>query len=243
MQVIDQQNGGSDAFWPEELDPTDSDASDPELKYIYQKRRSYILATITSRLYHALIPQLNKLRNGKGDTRSGALSVKVFQPGETIEFERTLLTTEDYCYPTITKSYSIEYSDDVIEKSTDLSTYRLMAVDLIWCREDTLFQRLNVFLEKIRYHKYIYKVLKNICWDHDDQKNMKISERSMEMVDNMVSDVFDQIMDNAARLARYTKGNTITEREIQTAVRLVLHGELGKQATLVGQEAVTRYDQ
>ena len=40
---------------------------------------------------------------------------------------------------------------------------------------------------------------------------------------------------------RYNKRSTITSREIQTAVRLLLPGELAKHAVSEGTKAVTKY--
>jgi histone H2B len=54
--------------------------------------------------------------------------------------------------------------------------------------------------------------------------------------------VFDRIATEAGRLARYNKRHTITSREIQTAVRLVLPGELAKHAVSEGTKAVTKYN-
>ncbi|XP_063281846.1 histone H2B 1.1-like [Pelobates fuscus] len=45
----------------------------------------------------------------------------------------------------------------------------------------------------------------------------------------------------ASRLAHYNKRSTITSREIQTAVRLLLPGELAKHAVSEGTKAVTKY--
>ncbi|KAH0896300.1 hypothetical protein HID58_045868 [Brassica napus] len=45
----------------------------------------------------------------------------------------------------------------------------------------------------------------------------------------------------ASKLARYNKKPTITSREIQTAVRLVLPGELAKHAVSEGTKAVTKF--
>ena len=42
-------------------------------------------------------------------------------------------------------------------------------------------------------------------------------------------------------LSRYNKKPTITSREIQTAVRLVLPGELAKHAVSEGTKAVTKF--
>ena len=45
----------------------------------------------------------------------------------------------------------------------------------------------------------------------------------------------------ASRLAHYNRRSTITSREIQTAVRLLLPGELAKHAVSEGTKAVTKY--
>uniref|UniRef100_A0A3B3THM5 Histone H4 n=1 Tax=Poecilia latipinna TaxID=48699 RepID=A0A3B3THM5_9TELE len=51
----------------------------------------------------------------------------------------------------------------------------------------------------------------------------------------------DRIASEASRLAHYNKRSTITSREIQTAVRLLLPGELAKHAVSEGTKAVTKY--
>ncbi|EFB26914.1 hypothetical protein PANDA_022138, partial [Ailuropoda melanoleuca] len=56
----------------------------------------------------------------------------------------------------------------------------------------------------------------------------------VSVIDSFVKDIFERIADEAARLARSTKGSnkhsTISSGEIQTAVRLLLPGEIGKHA-------------
>ncbi|XP_017683055.1 PREDICTED: histone H2B-like [Lepidothrix coronata] len=52
---------------------------------------------------------------------------------------------------------------------------------------------------------------------------------------------YDRIAGEASRLAHYNKRSTITSREIQTAVRLLLPGELAKHAVSEGTKAVTKY--
>jgi hypothetical protein len=51
----------------------------------------------------------------------------------------------------------------------------------------------------------------------------------------------ERIAGEASRLAHYNKRSTITSREIQTAVRLLLPGELAKHAVSEGTKAVTKY--
>ena len=89
---------------------------------------------------------------------------------------------------------------------------------------------------KATYHTYIYKVLKQV---HPDTG---ISKKAMMVVNDFVIDIFRRITDEALFLVReVTKKTTLTSREIQTAVRLVLPGELCKHAVSEGTKAVTKF--
>ena len=88
---------------------------------------------------------------------------------------------------------------------------------------------------KETYSIYIYKVLKQV---HPDTG---ISSKAMSIMNSFVNDIFERIAIEASRLAHYNKKSTITSREIQTAVRLLLPGELAKHAVSEGTKAVTKY--
>ena len=60
-------------------------------------------------------------------------------------------------------------------------------------------------------------------------------------MNSFVNDTFDRLANEAVRLARYAKKQTLTSREVQTAVRLLLPGELSKHAVSEGTKAVTKY--
>ena len=85
------------------------------------------------------------------------------------------------------------------------------------------------------YSIYIYKVMKQV---HPDTG---ISSKAMGIMNSFVNDIFERIAQEASRLAHYNKKATITSREIQTAVRLLLPGELAKHAVSEGTKAVTKY--
>ncbi|KAF6253534.1 histone H2B type 1-C/E/F/G/I-like protein [Scenedesmus sp. NREL 46B-D3] len=85
------------------------------------------------------------------------------------------------------------------------------------------------------YKIYIYKVLKQV---HPDTG---ISSKAMSIMNSFINDIFEKIAGEASRLARYNKKPTITSREIQTAVRLILPGELAKHAVSEGTKAVTKF--
>jgi histone H2B len=56
-----------------------------------------------------------------------------------------------------------------------------------------------------------------------------------------ISDIFERVATEASKLAAYNKKSTISSREIQTSVRLILPGELAKHAVSEGTKAVTKY--
>ncbi|KAF2283414.1 hypothetical protein GH714_004058 [Hevea brasiliensis] len=64
---------------------------------------------------------------------------------------------------------------------------------------------------------------------------------AMGIMNSFINDIFEKLAQEASRLARYNKKPTITSREIQTAVRLVLPGELAKHAVSEGTKAVTKF--
>ena len=68
-----------------------------------------------------------------------------------------------------------------------------------------------------------------------------ISSKAMGIMNSFVNDIFECIAGEASLLAHYNKRSTITSREIQTAGRLMLPGELAKHAVSEGTKVVTKY--
>ena len=56
----------------------------------------------------------------------------------------------------------------------------------------------------------------------------------------MMADMFERLADEAARLSK-ASGATLSSREGQCAVRLVLPGELGRHAMSEGTKAISKY--
>ena len=90
-------------------------------------------------------------------------------------------------------------------------------------------------VRKETYSSYIYKVLKQV---HPDTG---ISNKAMSILNSFVNDIFGRVATESSKLAAYNKKSTISSREIQTAVRLLLPGELAKHAVSEGTKAVTKY--
>jgi histone H2B len=85
------------------------------------------------------------------------------------------------------------------------------------------------------YSSYIYKVLHQVHYDSG------ISKRAMDVMDSLVHDLFQRVASEAGRLARANKRQTLSAREIQSAVRLVYPGELAKHAVSEGTKAIVKY--
>jgi histone H2B len=85
------------------------------------------------------------------------------------------------------------------------------------------------------FSSYIFKVLKQV---HPD---IGISNKAMLVMNSFVSDIFERIATEGARLVDMNDRNTLGSREVQTAVRLVLPGDLAKHAVSEGGKAVAKF--
>ena len=85
------------------------------------------------------------------------------------------------------------------------------------------------------YSSYIYKVLKQV------HPEFGISKKGMSIMNSFINDVFERVCAEAANLCRQNKKATCSSREIQTAVRLVLPGELAKHAVSEGTKSVSKF--
>ena len=86
------------------------------------------------------------------------------------------------------------------------------------------------------FSTYTYKVLKQVHCD------LGISKRAMMVCNDFLVDMYLRIEKEAVQLAELNQRSTITSREIQTAVRLVLPGELAKHGVSEGTKAVCKFN-
>ncbi|KAK0407375.1 hypothetical protein QR680_019164 [Steinernema hermaphroditum] len=82
---------------------------------------------------------------------------------------------------------------------------------------------------------YIHRVLKQV------HPNLRISNTAMSIIGSLVDDMFERFAREASVLAKYARRQTIASREVQSAARLVLPGELAKHAVSEGQKAMVRF--
>ena len=84
------------------------------------------------------------------------------------------------------------------------------------------------------YSIYINRVLKQVWRD-----KIRISKRSMSILNTFMNDIFEKLALEASRLTRYSKKSTLKVRDIKAAVNLLLPGELAKHANSEGMKRVT----
>ncbi|XP_032706986.1 histone H2B-like [Lontra canadensis] len=82
---------------------------------------------------------------------------------------------------------------------------------------------------------YFPRVLKQV------HKGLSLPQKAVSIMDLFIKDIFERIADKASRLAHSNKRTTITSREIQTAVCLLLPGEIGKFTMSEASKANIRY--
>ena len=82
------------------------------------------------------------------------------------------------------------------------------------------------------YSKYIFRILKQY------QQDKSISKDSMSVMNSFINDILERILLEASKLSRANKKHTISTREIQTSLKLLLPGELGKFAHVAGMSAI-----
>lgn len=66
-----------------------------------------------------------------------------------------------------------------------------------------------------------------------------ISSKAVSIVDFFINDVFERILGKTSHLAYYNE-SWIMSKEIRTAVRVLLPGQLAKHAVSEGTKAVTK---
>ncbi|KAG5675315.1 hypothetical protein PVAND_005226 [Polypedilum vanderplanki] len=89
--------------------------------------------------------------------------------------------------------------------------------------------------KKESFSTYIFKVLRQV---HPDAG---ISSKAMITMNSFVFDIFERIVSECTKLVKYSNSKTLTSRDVQSAVRFLLPGELAKHAVSEGTKAVTKY--
>jgi histone H2B len=90
---------------------------------------------------------------------------------------------------------------------------------------------------KLQYGIYLHRLLRH------DHPAMHISQKGLLVMEAIVRDVAQRLLEQGATLGRANHRQTLTSRELATAVRLCLPGELATHAHAEGGKALLRYKQ
>lgn len=88
---------------------------------------------------------------------------------------------------------------------------------------------------KRTYTSYIYKALK------EQHPQLGISKKAMAIMDSIVVTTYQKLMNEIPKLLKVANRRTVSEREVESAVRQVYPGELKKYAIAAGTTAVTKF--
>lgn len=89
---------------------------------------------------------------------------------------------------------------------------------------------------KESYAIYIYRVLKQV------HPETGISSKAMSIMCDIMMDMFERLAKEAAQLMASNKKRTISSWNFQSAVRLVLPGQLSEYANNLGTLALNKYN-
>lgn len=94
--------------------------------------------------------------------------------------------------------------------------------------------------EPQNYKRYLFKILRQV---HPERKGNKIgiNHFAITTLNDMMIDIYERIVRDAAALCHRDKQHTLSSRHMQTAVRFNFPGELAKHAVNEGTKAVEKY--
>ena len=91
-------------------------------------------------------------------------------------------------------------------------------------------------VNQYNFKNYIKNQLKK-----QENGELTISSKAMSIMNSFVVDIFERIAEQASELARIGKSSKLRIRDIETSVKLVLNGDLGKYAVSHGNKAVLNH--
>lgn len=63
----------------------------------------------------------------------------------------------------------------------------------------------------------------------------------MTLFNSLLADIFERVMDEGRKLMIFSKKQTFSSKEVQSAVKLLFAGELGKQAVRNANDSLAKY--
>jgi len=81
---------------------------------------------------------------------------------------------------------------------------------------------------------YIFRVMK------ETKPDFSVSKKSMALITSIINSLFERIMDEARRLLLFSKKQTLSSREIETAIKIIIPGEICKLAVQYGRDCLKK---
>ena len=75
------------------------------------------------------------------------------------------------------------------------------------------------------FNTYIFRVLKQVC---SEKEQIGISTTAMATMNSIVADTFENLMSEGRMLVINQKKSTLSSKDVETAVKLLIPGDLGK---------------
>ena len=82
---------------------------------------------------------------------------------------------------------------------------------------------------------YIFRVLKEAAPEY------AISKKAINMLNEILVDSYDLILKEARGLMMHSRKQTLSSKECESGVKLLIPGELGKHAVQEGRKALQKY--
>lgn len=89
----------------------------------------------------------------------------------------------------------------------------------------------------LKFDTFIHRVLKQV------HPNIGITKQGMNVMNDLVCNAFFQISEEAGKLVKMGNRDTLSARDINCAVRLILPGELAQHSNDEGQSALKHFEQ
>ena len=93
----------------------------------------------------------------------------------------------------------------------------------------------NTLAHGVEMQTYIFRVLKEQAPEYG------ISKMSINMLNEIIIDLYDQILQESRGIMMFSKKQTLSSKECESAIKLIIPGELGKEAVKAGRNALARF--
>lgn len=115
-------------------------------------------------------------------------------------------------------------------------------VEALYRRREQRKRKKIQYVKNTSFKNYIPKCLQSMIRP-TDEFSPSISENAAEAIDDILVDIFNQIMNEAKKNMMRTYKRTLMEDDVQFAILTCFEGEVARHAVVEGRKAVDLYMQ